>query len=291
MLGSMILAVAACSLGPLVQSLQIDEPVPPVEVPEVSATASTPAAVSEFLDDVMGRLYDPRADGLMSLAFTLPIEDPLMGHTANAAVTWAVGAEPTVEVELLDFELPPMMAQMGMTLEQARMGVGPQAEAAGRDFLDRMLGNAIGDMSKGRVGSMAGVVDGNVVVSFGRSSNPMDPVVEHQLHVDDEGVLRRHIVVATGPMGEQRLENVLEWETAKDGELLVAKAMSMIMDTPMGRLEMQRQSFGYQEVGDMLLLTRLSTEMKMPGMALPMVHQTVGGLLVNGQFVAVEPKP
>lgn len=286
MLGSMILAVAACSLGPLVQSLQIDEPVPPVEVPEVSAPATTPDAVTEFLGDVMARLYDPRADGLVSLAFVLPIEDPLMGHTANATVAWTEGSEPTVEVEVLDFELPPMMAQMGLTLEQLRMSVAPQAQAAGRDFLDRMLGNAIGDMSKGRVGSMAGVVDGNVVVRFGASSNPMDPFKEHQLHVDDEGMLRKHIVVAGGPMGDQRVENQLEWQPAKGGDLLVTKGMAMVMDTPMGRLEVQKQTFDYLLVGDMLLLIELSTEMKMPGAPTPIVSQLVSALVVNGQPVS-----
>ena len=288
MLGSVILAVAAFSLGPLVQTLQIDEPVPPVEQPEVAATATTPAAVTEFLGDVMARLYDPRADGLVSLAFLLPIEDPMMGHTANATVAWTEGSEPTVEVEVLDFELPPMMAQMGVTLEQVRTSVAPQAQAAGRDFLDRMLGNAIGDMSKGRVGSMAGVVDGNVVVRFGASSNPMDPFKEHQLHVDDEGMLRRHIVVAGGPMGDQRVENQLEWEAAKGGELLVSKGMTMVMDTPMGRLEVQKQTFGYQQVGDMLLLIEMGTEMKMPGAPMPPVTQTVRGLMVNGQPVSVD---
>ena len=134
MLGSVILALAAFSLGPLVQSVQIEEPVPPVEPPQVSAPVTTPDAVTEFLGDVMARLYDPRADGLVSLAFVLPIEDPLMGHTANATVAWTEGSEPTVEVDVLDFELPPMMAQMGLTLEQLRMSVAPQAQAAGRDF-------------------------------------------------------------------------------------------------------------------------------------------------------------
>ncbi|MFT7462321.1 MAG: hypothetical protein ACI9EF_000661 [Pseudohongiellaceae bacterium] len=287
MLGSLISTVAALSLGSLAQPLQYDEPVPPMELPAVDAPAGTDAAVNEYLEALTSGFYDPRADGLVSVAFTLPVTDAMMGHTANTFVSWTAGSAPTVTSEVLDFELPPMLAQAGVTLDQVRQAMGPQAEASGREVLDRMLGNVIGDLGRGRVATMAGVEDGYVVVSFGPSALPMDPITQHLLYIDDDGVLAKHIVVAAGgPMGEQRVENQLQWESVKDGELVVAKNMAMVMDTPMGRLEVQKQSFGYQQVGSMVLLTSVSTamnELLMPGAP---VTQTLTDLVVNGQPVA-----
>jgi len=278
MFGSLTLALVCSSLLPA----QVSDPGEQV----AQQPATTPVEVTDYMTTVTGRFYDPRADGLRSLSFTLPLEDPMMGRTANVRIQWQTGAEPTVDVELLDIELPPMLAQMGMTLEQVRTTLGPQSELAGRDFLHKILGNMLGDLANDRVGSIVGVEEGQVVVRFGASSSTDDPVKEHLLHIDDDAVLRKHVMVVDSPMGEQRVENALGWQPARGGEQLLAKSATMTVGTPMGPMEFQTVSYTYRQVGALLLLTDLTTEMKIP--APQKIVQSVRDLVVNGEAVKLD---
>lgn len=278
MFGSLTLVLVCSSLLPA----QVSDPGEQV----AQQPTSTPALVTDYMTSVADRFYDPRADGLRSLSFTLPLEDSIMGHTANVRIQWASGAEPKVDVELLDFELPPMLAQAGMSLEQIRMSIGPQSEMAGRDFLYKILGNMLGGLANDRVGSMVGVEEGQIVVRFGASSSMEDPVKEHLLHIDDDAVLRKHVIVLNSPMGEQRVEHEFGWQPARDGEQLLAKSMTMTVGTPMGPMEFQTINYGYRQVGQLLLLTDLTTEVKIP--TPQKVVQSITDVVVNGEVVELD---
>ena len=258
------------------------------------ATAAEPAAASDevasFLADVSARCYDPRADGLKTLSFKLPIKDPMLGHTADVVVSWTDGQEPEMAVTVLDFEVPEQLAMMGATKEMLAPQIEPQAMNNASQFLGQLLGEALKQLSDDAgAGSMGGVEDGNVVIKLAGSGEADDPALEHRLHVDDESTLVKHEIDIQSQMGKQTLVNTFQWAPSKDGEHVVQTGQSVKISMPMmGEMDVQTTTFRHQRVGQMLLLVEQTTEMTNPMMGGGgAVTATLSDLTVNGQAVEV----
>jgi len=270
-------------------------PLAPQDATAAAETAATDE-VAAFLDDVSGRAYDPRADGLASLSFVLPIKDPMMGHTADVAVRWSADGETEMTVTPLEFEVPEMYAMQGITKEMMAPQVEIQARNSASQFVDQLLGRFLTQLTKDTgARSMGGVEDGLVVIKLAGSGAPDDPASEHRLFIDDESTLVKHEIDLQSPMGTQTLVNTFEWAPSKDGETIVQTSQSVKVSVPMmGEIDIQKTSFRHQRVGDMLLLIEQSSEMSdnpmMGGMG-GSVTATVRDLMVNGQAVDVAAAP
>ncbi len=249
-----------------------------------TATATTPDNVRSFLKDVSDRFYDPRRHGLESVSFTLPIKDANIGHMADAQVAWSKGTEPKIDVDVLDIEMPPMLAQMGMTEEQFKASLPEQATTAAKDFLDRMLAEAIREIVEGGVGSMAGAEEGMVLVRLLRDPTPSDPIREHLFHVNEDSILTKDVVTIDSPMGEQQIEMGLEWAPARGGDKLLCTKQSLTVDFPgMGKMNLSNVSFGYRDVDGMQILEEITTEVNNPMAGKQTIVQRAGNMVVNGK--------
>lgn len=267
--------------------------------PQDATAAAEPAAtdeVADFLADVAERAYDPRADGLVSLTFKLPIKDPMMGHTADVAVSWSADGATDLSVTTLEFEMPEMLTAQGVTKEMMAPQIEMQARNSATQFIDQLLGRFLAQLTENTgAGSMGGVVEGQVVIKLAGTGAADDPALEHRLFIDDESTVSKHEIDMQGQMGKQTLINAFEWAPSKDGETVVQTSQAVQVVVPMmGAIDIQKTTFRHQRVGDMLLLVEQTSTMAdnpmMGGMG-GSVTATVSDLVVNGEAVDVVATP
>jgi len=250
----------------------------------------TSPAVREFLDDASARLYDPRAHGLKSLSFTLPIEDHLLGFTADVRVSWEEGAEATFDVGLRDLVPPDELLKSGMTVEEMSAGREAGSQAVARAFLDRLLGRLVGDALDGCVATLSGVEEGQVVVSFGPLPSSETSFKTLDLFIDEESVVSKIITLVNGSNGELKLISSFAWRRAKGGDQLLVEGTSLsgMLGHPTRLVRMREVTCGDQKVGELILLTQPRTHrMISPMTPWKKVVQTVRNLVVNGEPVEV----
>jgi hypothetical protein len=280
MLPSLLLAAALLPLQ--------DAPAEPAPAPaQVAVPTETPAAVRTFLTDAEGRLYDPQAAGLSSLAFDVAIDLPQVGVVGSAHVTWSVDAGMDVAVTRnAGATLPP-----GLSPELA----DNYGQQMGMQLLGAMLNKPITPMLEGAVAVMDGVEDGLVKVRFHNAAASEQGLQEQALFFDEDGLLQRMRTVAEveGPFGAMKVtqKQGFTWKPAAEGsELMVASTQTTEADFGMGSMKGE-SSFGYTTVESIVLATTVTTRQEMP--MSPAMTQTLvaTGLVVNGQPAAAPAAP
>src|SRR6187402_137670 len=218
----MLISLLLAALLPLQDAPAQTPPAAPPAEPAAPAAepvpAATPDSVKQFLEDAEAHLYDPKAAGLTSLEFDVPIEMPApMGTLGTAHVTWA--ADGTADVNVTrpaDMTLP-------MGLQPAQ--VDGQGRQMAMQLLGFMLNKPITPMLEGAVATMDGVEDGLVKVAFHNAAAEAQGVESLSLYFDDAGLLQRVKTVANleSPMGKVKVEQsqAFTWKPAREGSELV----------------------------------------------------------------------
>jgi hypothetical protein len=268
MLNCLLLLTAVCTYQDAVPEPPAAPDAPAQDAP-AALPETTPDNVRAFLDEAQARLYDPQASGLQGLSFDLPYDMPPLGSLGVIHVEWAKGAEPIATMTLTEgLELPPHNRPIGSLLEAG-------------------------------VATMGGVRDGLVAVNYAAPDAAAQGIVSQAYLFDEDNMLQRSVaeIEAPGPMGEMKVSmtQAFSWKPA-DGAADKLIVDSQVIDMDFGFMQQKTTaSFGYRQLGEILLLVRTSTVSELPAM-MGGGEQTqvleARNLVVNGAAVAnPEPAP
>ncbi len=258
---------------------------PAAEAAPAAPSAATPAApaiptetsasVLEFLKEAEAHLYDPQAAGLSSLEFDVPVDHPQAGHLGTAHVSWSTTGGVAVNVTAV--EGSPAPAAVAQSLGQQ----------LGTQMIGAMLNKPITPMLAGGVAWMNGVEDGLVKVAFRVEEAAAQGVKEQALYFDDDGMLRRMLLVQEVPGASLRMTQSFEWRPVAEGRdvcIAASQHSDTQAETPMGPMKVPGETtFTYVTVGEIVLPRTISTTQTVPGRG--PVTQTIdaSNLKVNGQ--------
>jgi hypothetical protein len=290
MLNCLLLLTAVCTYQDAVPEPPAAPDAPAQDAP-AALPETTPDNVRAFLDEAQARLYDPQASGLQGLSFDLPYDMPPLGSLGVIHVEWAKGAEPIATMTLTEgLELPPQIPAEALEA---------QAVQQGKQFLGSMLNRPIGSLLEAGVATMGGVRDGLVAVNYAAPDAAAQGIVSQAYLFDEDNMLQRSVaeIEAPGPMGEMKVSmtQAFSWKPA-DGAADKLIVDSQVIDMDFGFMQQKTTaSFGYRQLGEILLLVRTSTVSELPAM-MGGGEQTqvleARNLVVNGAAVAnPEPAP
>lgn len=259
---------------------------------------STSSAVIEFLDAAQDHLYDPRDDGLESLAFEVPLGIPMPGGNAEvgvSTVSWTVGEAPEVMGRVAN----PLPVALTSQMPEAMQGqVATQIEASlvplGVQVLSFNLGDYFGQLLKTHSATL-GTTDGNVSVTF----DPKDPTATTDPRTtwmfDEDGVPLSSMVKVEQPgqFGPVTITVTAKhnYRAGPRGKLLLESVTSTSEFG--GQSQVNTTHLSFTEHGGMLLLSAIENVQKMGDQEIRNLI-SMRGITANGEAVTVvreEPVP
>lgn len=279
LLSALLLMFVSCAAQDPPTAPAIQEAAPAATAPE--PPTETPENVRAFLAEAQSQLYDPQAAGLKSLAFDVDVDFPGLGRVGAVHVTWAAGQEAqTVFTVAENSALPPGLPT-GMLEAQSNNLV--------QQLLGGMLNRPIASLLDAGVATMAGVQEGLVAVSHVHPAFAAQGVTSQIYLFDDDGRLQKSMTEGEQQGMTVNLVQGYSWKSAAEGtQLLVADEQSG--EAKIGPMKQSSTAtFGYTQVGAIVLLIRISTSNTGPMSGEQVLAAT--NLVVNGEAIPVPAAP
>jgi hypothetical protein len=264
-------------------------PAPAADAP--AAPAQTSEKVRGFLMEAEGKLYDPQAAGLKTLAFDVSLDVPMPGgeagttnHLGNVHVEWTANQSPNITVKRDESaKLPPgMPPQM----------IDQQGQSVAEQLLQTMLNRPISPMLEQFVATMEGAEEGLVKVKMHSDEAAAQGLKEQALYFDDDNRLQKISLVAE-QMGMTIKQTMsFNWKPAADGERLILESQDSLADMGMIGKMTSHVAYTYRTIENLTIPTRMQMDNEgamVGGKSSQVVAAT--NLVVNGKAAPDEAAP